>query len=163
MEGCPMDWVQVAMACMREDEPGIVVSGMSIPANCGDDGIYSGAVGAAMEGRFLGLPAVAVSLVTAEHDGRHYATAARAAVEIVARLAADSLPADTILNVNVPDLPWEEVAGFEVARLGNRHRAEPCIQQQDPRGGDWWWIGPAGAEHDSGAGTDFHAVRTGHI
>src|SRR3546814_2210364 len=86
---------------------------------------------------------------------------ARAAVEIVARLAADPLPADTILNVNVPDLPWEEVAGFEVARLGNRHRAEPCIQQQDPRGRDWWWIGPAGPELDSGAGTDFHAVRTG--
>src|SRR3546814_9783824 len=109
------------------------------------------------------LPAVAVSLVTADHDGRHYDTAARAAVEIGARLAADPLPADTILNVNVPDLPWEEVAGFEVARLGNRHRAEPCIQQHDPRGRDWWWIGPAGAEHDSGAGTDFHAVRTGHI
>src|SRR3546814_2099138 len=116
-----------------------------------------------MEGRFLGLPAVAVSLVTADHDGRHYDTAARAAVEIVARLAADPLPADTILNVNVPDLPWEEVAGFEVARLGNRHRAEPCIQQQDPRGRDWWWIGPAGPELDSGAGTDFHAVRTGHL
>src|SRR3546814_18329383 len=82
---------------------------------------------------------------------------------MVARGAPDPLPAETILNVNVPDRPWEEVAGFEVARLGNRHRAEPCIQQQDPRGRDWWWIGPAGAEHDSGAGTDFHAVRTGHI
>src|SRR3546814_4374992 len=148
---------------MLEDEPDIVVSGINNTANLGDDVIYSGTVAAAMEGRFLGLPAVAVSLVTADHDGRHYDTAARAAVEIVARLAADPLPADTILNVNVPDLPWEEVAGFEVARLGNRHRAEPCIQQQDPRGRDWWWIGPAGAEHDSGAGTDFHAVPTGPL
>src|SRR3546814_16037326 len=77
--------------------------------------------------------------------------------------SSDVCSSDLILNVNVPDLPWEEVAGFEVARLGNRHRAEPCIQQQDPRGRDWWWIGPAGPELDSGAGTDFHAVRTGHI
>lgn len=161
--GTPTDCVHVAITGMLEEEPDIVVSGINNTANLGDDVIYSGTVAAAMEGRFLGLPAVAISLVTADHDGRHYDTAARAAVEIVARLAADPLPADTILNVNVPDLPWEDVAGFEVARLGNRHRAEPCIPQQDPRGRDWWWIGPAGAEHDGGAGTDFHAVRTGHI
>lgn len=161
--GTPTDCVHVAITGMLEDEPDIVVSGINNTANLGDDVIYSGTVAAAMEGRFLGLPAVAMSLATADHQGKHYETAARAAVEIVARLAADPLPADTILNVNVPDLPWEEVTGFEVARLGNRHRAEPCIPQQDPRGRDWWWIGPAGAEHDSGAGTDFHAVRTGHI
>ena len=163
VHGTPTDCVHVAITGMLEDEPDIVVSGINNCANLGDDVIYSGTVAAAMEGRFLGLPAVAISLVTADHDGRHYDTAARAAVEIVARLAADPLPADTILNVNVPDLPWEEVAGFEVARLGNRHRAEPCIPQQDPRGRNWWWIGPAGPELDSGAGTDFHAVRTGHI
>ena len=163
VHGTPTDCVHVAITGMLEDEPDIVVSGINNCANLGDDVIYSGTVAAAMEGRFLGLPAVAVSLVTTDHQGRHYETAARAAVEIVARLAADPLPADTILNVNVPDLPWEEVAGFEVARLGNRHRAEPCIAQQDPSGRNWWWIGPAGAEHDSGAGTDFHAVRTGHI
>ncbi|GAA3921427.1 5'/3'-nucleotidase SurE [Luteimonas lutimaris] len=163
VHGTPTDCVHVAITGMLEDEPDIVVSGINNAANLGDDVIYSGTVAAAMEGRFLGLPAVAVSLVTADHAGRHYETAARAAVEIVARLAADPLPADTILNVNVPDLPWEEVAGFEVARLGNRHRSEPCVPQQDPRGRDWWWIGPAGPELDSGAGTDFHAVRTGHI
>ena len=161
--GTPTDCVHVAITGMLEEEPDIVVSGINNCANLGDDVIYSGTVAAAMEGRFLGLPAVAISLATADHDGRHYDTAARAAVEIVARLAADPLPADTILNVNVPDLPWEDVAGFEVARLGNRHRAEPCVRQQDPRGRDWWWIGPAGPELDSGAGTDFHAVRTGHI
>src|SRR3546814_4864809 len=116
----PTDCVHVAITGMLEDEPDIVVSGINNTANLGDDVIYSGTVAAAMEGRFLGLPAVAVSLVTADHDGRHYDTAARAAVEIVARLAADPLPADTILNVNVPDLPWEEVAGFEGSRLGNR-------------------------------------------
>ncbi|ROU05098.1 5'/3'-nucleotidase SurE [Lysobacter enzymogenes] len=161
--GTPTDCVHVALAGMLELEPDIVVSGINTTANMGDDVIYSGTVAAAMEGRFLGLPAVAMSLAAADHDGRHYQTAARAAVEIIARLRTDPLPADTILNVNVPDLPWDEVAGFEVTRLGNRHRAEACIPQRDPRGRQWWWIGPAGAEADAGAGTDFHAVRTGNI
>jgi len=93
----------------------------------------------------------------------HFPTAARAAVEIVKRLVADPLPADTILNVNVPDRPWAEVRGFEVTRLGHRHRAEPCVQQVDPRGRPIWWIGAAGPEKDDGPGTDFHAVRSGHI
>lgn len=97
-----------------------------------------------MEGRFLGLPAVAVSLVTHNHQAHHYDTAARAAVEIVARLKADPLPADTILNVNVPDLAWSDVLGFEVTRLGNRHRSEPCVPQRDPRGRTVYWIGRPG-------------------
>ena len=161
--GTPTDCVHVAITGMLDIEPDIVVSGINNTANLGDDVIYSGTVAAAMEGRFLGLPAVAMSLATVNHDGRHYETAARAAVEIVERLKADPLPADTILNVNVPDRAWSEVAGFEVTRLGNRHRAEACIPQQDPRGRQWWWIGPAGAEQDAGPGTDFHALRTGHI
>jgi 5'-nucleotidase len=161
--GTPTDCVHVAITGMLEVEPDIVVSGINNTANLGDDVIYSGTVAAAMEGRFLGLPAIAVSLCTADHDGKHYATAARAAVELVARLMTDPLPADTILNVNVPDLAWDDVRGFEVTRLGNRHRAEPCIQQNDPRGRTWWWIGAAGPEQDAGPGTDFHAVRTGHI
>lgn len=163
VHGTPTDCVHVAITGMLELEPDIVVSGINNTANLGDDVIYSGTVAAAMEGRFLGLPAIAMSLNTRDHDGKHYATAARAAVEIVARLATDPLPADTILNVNVPDIEWAEVRGFEVTRLGNRHRAEPCIQQNDPRGRKWWWIGAAGAEHDAGPGTDFHAVRSGHI
>ena len=161
--GTPTDCVHVAITGMLETEPDIVVSGINTTANMGDDVIYSGTVAAAMEGRFLGLPAVAVSLAARDHDGRHYETAARAAVEIIARLAVDPLPADTILNVNVPDLAWSDVKGFEVTRLGNRHRAESCIPQRDPRGRTWWWIGAAGPEQDAGAGTDFHAVRTGHI
>ena len=163
VHGTPTDCVHVAITGMLELEPDIVVSGINNSANLGDDVIYSGTVAAAMEGRFLGLPAVAMSLVTKDHKGAHYDTAARAAVEIVARLAADPLPADTILNVNVPDLPWDEVDGFEVTRLGNRHRAEPCVPLQDPRGRTWWWIGGAGPEQDAGPGTDFHAVRTRHI
>jgi len=161
--GTPTDCVHVAITGMLEVEPDIVVSGINNTANLGDDVIYSGTVAAAMEGRFLGLPAVAMSLQTVDHIGRHYETAARAAVEIIARLATDPLPADTILNVNVPDLPCDQVRGFEVSRLGNRHRAEACIPQQDPRGRQWWWIGAAGPEQDAGPGTDFHSVRTGHI
>ena len=163
VHGTPTDSVHVAIRGMLEHEPDIVVSGINNAANMGDDVIYSGTVAAAMEGRFLGLPAIAMSLVTADHVGKHYETAARAAVELVQRLKADPLPADTILNVNVPDIPWSEVKGFEVTRLGNRHRAEPCVPLEDPRGRSWYWIGPAGAEQDAGPGTDFHAVRTGNI
>ena len=161
--GTPTDCVHVAITGMLELEPDIVVSGINNTANLGDDVIYSGTVAAAMEGRFLGLPAVAMSLATAYHKGLHFETAARAAVEIIARLRSDPLPADTILNVNVPDLPWHEIRGFETSRLGHRHRAEPCVSQKDPRGRQWWWIGAAGPEADAGPGTDFNAVRSGHI
>lgn len=161
--GTPTDCVHLALAGLLEHEPHIVVSGINNSANLGDDVIYSGTVAAAMEGRFLGLPAIAVSLVTRDHEGRYYETAARAALEIMQRLLVEPLPADTILNVNVPDLPWEGIKGFEVTRLGHRHRSEPCIPQTDPRGRPIWWIGPAGPEQDAGPGTDFHAVRAGCI
>ncbi len=163
VHGTPTDCVHVAITGMLEMEPDIVVSGINNAANLGDDVIYSGTVAAAMEGRFLGFPAVAVSLATTDHKATHYETAARAAVEIIARLAAEPLPADTILNVNVPDVPWDALRGFEATRLGNRHRAEPCLPQRDPRGRQWWWIGAAGPEADAGPGTDFNAIRSGHI
>ena len=163
VHGTPTDCVHLALAGLLDDEPDIVVSGINTCGNLGDDVIYSGTVAAAMEGRFLGLPALALSLCTSEGSARQYETAARAAVELVARLATDPLPADTILNVNVPDLAWHAIAGFEVTRLGNRHRAEQCVSQVDPRGRRWFWIGPAGPEQDAGVGTDFHAIRTGNI
>jgi 5'-nucleotidase len=161
--GTPTDCVHVAITGLLDCEPDIVVSGINNTANLGDDVIYSGTVAAAMEGRFLGLPALALSLASSDHRAQYYETAARAATELLARLAVDPLPADTILNVNVPDVPWGDIAGFEVTRLGNRHRAEPCVQQADPRGRTWWWIGAAGAAQDAGPGTDFHAVRSGRI
>jgi 5'-nucleotidase len=161
--GTPTDCVHLALCGMLEDEPDIVVSGINNSANLGDDVIYSGTVAAAMEGRFLGLPAVAVSLVSLGHQPRHFESAARAARLIVERLVHDPLPADTILNLNVPDLPWEKIRGFEVTRLGHRHRAEPCVPQTDPRGRPIWWIGAAGPEQDAGPGTDFHAVRNGFV
>src|SRR5690606_17794961 len=146
--GTPTDCVHLALTGLLDRDPDIVLSGINTAANLGDDVIYSGTVAAAMEGRFLGHPAIAMSLVTDENSGRHYDTAARAALEITARLLVDPLPADTILNVNVPDLPWEQLRGYEVTRLGHRHRAEPCIEQVDPRGRPMWWIGPAGPEQD---------------
>jgi 5'-nucleotidase len=161
--GTPTDCVHLALSGMLDADPDIVLSGINNTSNLGDDVIYSGTVAAAMEGRCLGLPAIAVSLVSMDHKALHYESAARAAVELTARLITDPLPADTILNVNVPDLPWSEIKGFEVSRLGNRHRAEPCIQQKDPRGRPIWWIGPPGSAQDAGAGTDFHAVRHGFI
>ncbi len=161
--GTPTDCVHLALSGLLEHEPHIVVSGINNSANLGDDVIYSGTVAAAMEGRFLGLPAIAVSLCSTDHKGQHFSTAARAALLIVQRLLVDPLPADTILNVNVPDVAWDEIRGVEVTRLGHRHRAEPCILQHDPRGRPVWWIGPAGPEQDAGPGTDFDAVRRGFV
>jgi 5'-nucleotidase len=161
--GTPTDCVHLALAGMLEVEPDIVVSGINNSANLGDDVIYSGTVSAAMEGRFLGLPAIAVSLASRDHRGEHFESAAQAVLMLTRRLLVDPLPADTILNVNVPDLPWEEIQGFEVTRLGKRHRSAPCIEQTDPRGRPIWWIGPAGDAADAGPGTDFDAVARGFV
>lgn len=161
--GTPTDCVHLALAGLLEHEPDIVVSGINNSANLGDDVIYSGTVSAAMEGRFLGLPAIAVSLVSVDHRGQHFDTAAEAALVIMRRLLVDPLPADTILNVNVPDRPWNEIRGFAVTRLGKRHRSAPCIRETDPRGRPIYWIGPPGEAEDAGPGTDFHAVREGSI
>ena len=161
--GTPTDCVHLALAGLLDEEPDIVVSGINNAANLGDDVIYSGTVSAAMEGRFLGLPAIAVSLVSSDHKGIHYESAAKAVLLLMERLLVDPLPADTILNVNVPDRAWGDIAGFEVTRLGRRHRAAPCIPQMDPRGRPIWWIGPAGDIEDAGPGTDFNAVQRGYV
>ncbi|MFT5138678.1 MAG: 5'-nucleotidase [Lysobacterales bacterium] len=160
--GTPTDCVHIALTGLLNEDPDMVISGINAGANLGDDVIYSGTVAAAMEGRFLGFPALAVSLVF-EEQPEHYATAGEAVVRLIRQLLKDPLPADTILNVNVPNLPWNEIKGFEVTRLGHRHRAEPTIQTIDPRGRPMYWIGPAGAEQDAGPGTDFDAVRRGFI
>lgn len=161
VEGTPTDCVHLAITGLLEREPDMVVSGINAGANMGDDVLYSGTVAAAMEGRSLGAPAMAVSLVG--HEPSHYETAARAALLLIERLNRDPLPADTILNVNVPDIPWEAVKGFQATRLGQRHKAEPVIRASDPRGRPIYWIGPAGPEQDAGPGTDFHAVRDGYV
>lgn len=157
--GTPTDCVHLALAGLLDRKPDIVISGINNSANMGDDTLYSGTVAAAMEGRSLGFPAIAVSLVTRNHTGEHYASAVKAIEILLDTLGRDPLPGDTLLNVNVPDLPWEQIEGFEVTRLGNRHKSEALIRQKDPRGRTVYWIGPAGAEADAGPGTDFHAVR----
>lgn len=162
VDGTPTDCVHLAITGFLENEPDMVVSGINQGANLGDDVLYSGTVAAAVEGRFLGLPAIAVSLV-ARQAPNHYETAARVAEELVARLLKDPLPSDTILNVNVPDVPWVELNGYEATRLGHRHKAEPVVRSQDPRGRPIYWVGPAGAEQDAGPGTDFFAVRSGKV
>jgi 5'/3'-nucleotidase len=161
VDGTPTDCVHLAITGLLEQEPDLVVSGINAGANLGDDVLYSGTVAAAMEGRFLGLPAIAVSLVGQEPQ--HFATAAEVAKRLVTRLRSQPLPADTILSVNVPDVPWQGLAGFEATRLGHRHKAEPVIKSQDPRGRIIYWVGSAGPEEDAGPGTDFHAVRCGRV
>ncbi len=142
----------------------MVVSGINDGANLGDDVLYSGTVAAAIEGRFLGLPTVAVSLVgEAGGTGPHFATAGRVARELVERLLAKPLHRSMILNVNVPDLPYEELKGIEVTRLGHRHRAENAVRGMDPRGREIYWVGAAGKGQDAGPGTDFHAVANGCV
>jgi len=153
VDGTPTDCVHLAVTGLLEDEPDIVVSGINAGANLGDDVHYSGTVAAAMEGRFLGLPAIAVSLALAGRN--EYATAAAVVERLLDGMATHRVPRDTILNVNVPDVPLQELRGLRVTRLGNRHKAEPVVKGTDPRGRNIYWIGPPGGEQDAGEGTDF--------
>jgi 5'-nucleotidase len=162
VSGTPSDCVHLALTGLVEEDPDMVISGINFGANLGDDVIYSGTVAAAIEGRFLGLPAIAVSLVF-EDQPQYFETAAEAVALIVGRLMHDPLPADTILNINVPDLPWSEIRGFEVTRLGHRHRAKDSIKTEDPQGRPLYWIGPSGPGRDAGPGTDFNAVERGYV
>ncbi len=161
VNGTPSDCVHLALTGFLDEEPDLVVSGINHGANLGDDVIYSGTVAAATEGRFLGFPTIAVSLV-----GRHlthFDTAARVAKELVERLRRHSLPADFILNVNVPDRPYDELTGIVEARLGFRHKSEPVVKSEDPHGRTIFWVGPAGPGQDSGEGTDFHVLEQGAV
>ena len=161
VEGTPTDCVHLAITGLLDQEPDMVISGINNGPNMGDDVIYSGTVAAAMEGRFLGLPSVAIS--QASFHPQHFDTAARVAVWLVRRLRERPLPPNTILNLNVPDLPWDQLAGFQVTRLGHRHKSESVVKITDPRGRPIYWIGPAGPEQDAGPGTDFHAVRANFV
>lgn len=161
VDGTPTDCVHLALTCLLSQPPDMVVSGINAGANLGDDTLYSGTVAAAMEGRHLGLSAIAVSCVS--HSPEHYDTAARVTLRLIERLREEPLPGDTILNINVPDVPWEALQGYEVTRLGNRHRAEAAIKSADPRGRPIYWISVAGAQADCGPGTDFHAVANNRV
>jgi 5'-nucleotidase len=157
--GTPTDCVHVAITGLLEEEPDMVVSGINHGANLGDDVLYSGTVAAAMEGRFLGFPAIAVSLVQGEH--RNFDAAAAIVSRLVHQIVEDPLPRDSILNINVPDVPPGRSPSLQVTRLGFRHKSEPVIKGQDPKGEPIYWVGPAGSGQDAGEGTDFHAVAAG--
>lgn len=161
VNGTPTDCVHLAVTGLLKEMPDIVVSGINEGSNLSDDVLYSGTVAAATEGRFLGLPAIAVSL--AGPKCQYYETAAEVAKQLVTRLQLDPLPPETILNVNVPDLPLAEIRGIQVTRLGTRHIAEPTIKTVDPRGRRIYWVGQPGPEQDAGPGTDFYAVNMGYV
>jgi 5'-nucleotidase len=162
VNGTPSDCVHLALTGLLDEEPDLVVSGINHGANLGDDVIYSGTVAAAMEGRFLGLPTIAVSLV-GEDRLTHFDTAGRVVADMVKKLEAASLSSDVILNVNVPDRPFAELTGIQAVRLGFRHKSEPVVKSQDPHGRTIFWVGPAGRGADSGEGTDFHAIERGAV
>jgi 5'-nucleotidase len=161
VNGTPTDCVHLAVTGLLNALPDIIVSGINHGANMGDDTIYSGTVAAATEGFLLGIPSIAVSLVT--KGAGHYQTAARVAVELVKRFSERPFGEAVLLNVNVPDVPFEALRGFEVTRLGKRHKAEPIVKTSTPRGDTVYWIGAAGAAQDAGEGTDFWAATRGAV
>lgn len=160
VNGTPTDCVHLAITGLLSEEPDLVVAGINHGPNLGDDVIYSGTVAAATEGRFLGLPALAVSIDAFEP--RHLETAAAVVTQLVAGLQRGGMQKSTILNINVPDRPLSELRGIRATRLGHRHKAEPVERIYDPRGRPMFWVGPAGPEQDAGEGTDFEALREGY-
>jgi 5'-nucleotidase len=160
VNGTPTDAVHLGAAQLMQPKPDLVVAGINHGANLGDDTIYSGTVAAATEGRHLGMPAIAVSLVSS--DPKNFQTAAVVTAKFIERLQLHPLPSDQIININVPDVPLDKLKGIQVTRLGNRHKAETMKKVQDPWQRDIYWYGPLGKELDAGVGTDFHAIANGY-
>ncbi len=160
VQGTPTDCVHFALnELLKNDLPDLVLSGINHGANLGDDVLYSGTVAAAMEGHFLGVQSIAFSLV----GKTHFKTAATIAKRIVEQHLAKPIPTNRLLNINIPDLPLEQLKEIRVTRLGARHHAENMIKQLDPRGHEIYWLGPPGKEQDAGEGTDFHAIEQGYV
>lgn len=161
VNGTPTDCVHLAVTGMLDTLPDIIVSGVNLGANMGDDTIYSGTVAAATEGYLLGIPSIAVSLTSFE--GKNFATAGKVARELVERFSRQPVWDPILLNVNVPDIPYSQLNGQEVTRLGRRHKAEPVVKTVSPRNETLYWIGAAGAAADAGPGTDFNAIERGCV
>ncbi|MGH8200762.1 MAG: 5'/3'-nucleotidase SurE [Steroidobacteraceae bacterium] len=163
VQGTPTDCVHLAISGLFDYEHDMVVSGINDGANLGDDVLYSGTVAAAIEGRFLGLPTVAISLCTAPDAEAHFETAAQVARQLVGQLVQTPLEPTLILNVNVPNVAAAALKGFRSTRLGFRHRSERILPAHDPRGRPVYWVGPAGPEQDAGPGSDFEAIAQGYV
>lgn len=161
VNGTPTDCVHLAVTGMLEELPDMVVSGINLGANMGDDTLYSGTVAAATEGYLLGVPSIAFSLATKEASD--FSHSARIARQMVERVMSRPFNTPVLLNVNIPPCTPEALRGFRVTRLGRRHRAEPVIRSQNPRGETVYWVGPAGKAADAGEGTDFYAVEHGFV
>jgi len=161
LNGTPTDCVHLAVTGLIEEVPDMIISGINDGANMGDDTIYSGTVAAAMEGYLLGIPSFAVSM--SQHNATHFETAAKVIVELIEHYKAKTFPAPILMNVNVPDVPYAELKGKVVTRLGKRHKAEPVIKSTSPRGDTLYWVGPAGLAADAGVGTDFYAVANNQV
>jgi 5'-nucleotidase len=161
VNGTPTDCVHLAVTGLLDEMPDMIVSGINLGANMGDDTIYSGTVAAATEGYLLGIPSIAISLTS--KAGLHYETAARVARDLVERFQKKPFGEAVLLNVNVPDIPYEALRGLEVTRLGKRHKAEPVIKATTPRNQTVYWVGAAGSAQDAGPGTDFHAVASDRV
>lgn len=161
VNGTPTDCVHLAVTGLLDHLPDMVVSGINLGANMGDDTIYSGTVAAATEGFLLGIPSLAVSL--ASKAGRYFDSAARVTLEMVERLQRVPMSGPVLLNLNIPDLPYEQLRGMDVTRLGKRHKAEPVVKEVNPRQETVYWVGPAGGAQDAGEGTDFYAVAARRV
>ncbi len=163
VNGTPTDCVHMAVTGMLDVTPDVIVSGINHGANMGDDTIYSGTVAAATEGYLLGIPSIAVSLVTQQQGMGHFETAAQVVARLVQKIQRKPLTQATLLNVNVPDVPLDQIRGMKITRLGRRHKAEPVIKSLNPRGEVVYWVGAAGPAADAGEGTDFDAVAQGWV
>jgi 5'-nucleotidase len=161
VNGTPTDCVHIALTGLMDHMPDMVISGINDGANMGDDTIYSGTVAAATEGYLLDIPSIAVSM--SQHNSTHFETAARVAVELVEHYQKVGFASKTLLNVNVPDIPYELLKGRQVTRLGKRHKAEPVVQLKTPRNETVYWVGAAGQPNDGGEGTDFYAVANHYV
>lgn len=161
VDGTPTDCVHVALTGLMTEMPDLVISGINDGANMGDDTIYSGTVAAAMEGYLLNIPAMAISM--SQHNASHFETAAKVTVELVQHYMRNPYQPPMLLNVNVPDIPYESLNGKVITRLGKRHKAEPVIKLNTPRGEQVYWIGAAGQPNDGGEGTDFYAVANNQV
>ncbi len=161
VEGTPTDSVHVGVTSLLDWKPDYIISGINHGANLGEDVIYSGTVAAAMEGILLGIPSIAISL--ASESSQYLETGARVAAKLVSYLDAGNIKTDSLLNVNVPSVPYADLQGMEITRLGTRHHAEDTIEDTDPRGKPIYWIGPPGSEQDAGSGSDFYAINSNKV